>query len=330
MDDAVTIRSTTSFTSVKAGDGNDYTAVTVWADTVHAYYLLHAWRDRVVFPELKKKVIEFANAWNAYAVLIEDKGSGQSLLQELDRDTNLPIRAVKVTADKVSRAVGVTAIIEAGMVLLPVSAGWLDDYLEEVSTFPGSRHDDYVDSTTQKPIATRLAMFSEDDDDVAKRSEWRIVERLKLLFRHVDLDYTTLAMVFEFMIGNTDVSIYAQHNARIVQMPNMALLFPVPYDFDYSGLVNAQYAVPAKVLNLTSVLDRAYMGPCRPVAEFETHFEKIRAVRGEITAIVDTVPGLSEGYRKDAKKYLDEFYETIEKPRLTKAAFVDRCNKVGM
>lgn len=136
-------------TAFKAGQENDYTAVTIWGETDTEYCLLHAWRERVEFPELKRKIIEFARAWSPYAVLIEDKGSGQSLLQELDRDTNLPLHPVKVTSDKMSRAVGVTAIIEAGKVLLPVSAGWLDDFFEEVSTFPGSRHDDYVDTLTQ-------------------------------------------------------------------------------------------------------------------------------------------------------------------------------------
>lgn len=136
-------------TAFKVGQENDFTAVTIWGETETAYYLLHAWRDRVEFPELKRKVIELARAWNPYAVLIEDKGSGQSLLQELDRDTNLPLHPVKVTSDKVSRAIGVTAIIEAGKVLIPTSAGWLDDFFEEVSTFPGSRHDDFVDTLTQ-------------------------------------------------------------------------------------------------------------------------------------------------------------------------------------
>jgi predicted phage terminase large subunit-like protein len=130
----------------KAGEDNDYTAVTVWAETETAFYLLHAWRDRIEFPDLKRKAIEIANVWNADAVLVEDKASGQSLIQELDRDTALPVVPVKAIGDKVSRAVGVTAIIEAGKVLVPVSAGWLDDFMDEVSTFPGSRHDDYTDS----------------------------------------------------------------------------------------------------------------------------------------------------------------------------------------
>jgi hypothetical protein len=57
---------------------------------------------------------------------------------------------------------------------------------------------------------------------------------------------------------------------------------------------------------------------------------QFRGIREQALAIVDAVPGLSEGYRKDARKYLNEFYDTINNPRRAKAAFVDQCNKVGM
>jgi predicted phage terminase large subunit-like protein len=133
----------------KTGQENDFSAFTVWGETQSdGFYLLHAWRRRVEFPELKRKVREFAEQWRPTAVLVEDKASGQSLVQELKRDTNLPIIAVKVDTDKITRAAAVTPLVEAGKVLLPQAAGWLDDYLDELSTFPASVHDDYVDSTT--------------------------------------------------------------------------------------------------------------------------------------------------------------------------------------
>jgi predicted phage terminase large subunit-like protein len=140
----------------KTGQETDYSAFTIWGNTrSDGIYLLHAWRDRVEFPELKRKVKEFADQWRPNAVLVEDKASGQSLIQELKRDTNLPIIAVKVDKDKVTRAAAVTPLVEAGKVLLPERAGWLDDYLDELSTFPSAAHDDYVDSTTQ--ALTRLS-----------------------------------------------------------------------------------------------------------------------------------------------------------------------------
>lgn len=188
----------------------------------------------------------------------------------------------------------------------------------------------YTDAGTGKKLAERQGLFIEDDDDVARRMEGRILEQDKLVFARLERETLTTMMLFSYMIGNTDTSIFALHNTRIVQLPNVALFYPIAYDFDYSGLVNAQYAVPARLLNLTSVRERAYMGPCRPLEELAPFFERFKAIRTDVMQIVDTVPGLSEGYRKDAKNYLDEFYETIDKPRLAKAAFVDRCNKAGM
>jgi predicted phage terminase large subunit-like protein len=85
----------------------------------------------------------------ASALLIEDKASGQSLIQELQRDTTLPVLPVKVDSDKVSRAYAVTPTIEAGRVFLPEGAPWVTEYVDEMANFPNAAHDDVVDSTTQ-------------------------------------------------------------------------------------------------------------------------------------------------------------------------------------
>lgn len=141
----------------KTGAANDFSAFTIWGETAKdGIYLLHAWRGRVQFPELKAKAMAFAGEWKPSEVLVEDKASGQSLIQELRRDSNLPVIPVKVSSDKESRAAAVTGIIEAGKVFLPIAAGWLDDYLEELSAFPSAPHDDFVDSTTQ--ALTRLVL----------------------------------------------------------------------------------------------------------------------------------------------------------------------------
>ncbi len=187
----------------------------------------------------------------------------------------------------------------------------------------------YIEQASGKKLAERQGLFIEDDDDVARRMEGRVTEGQKVVFARLDRETLTLMALFEYMIGNTDVSIYLQHNSRIVETPSRTL-YPVPYDFDYSGLVNARYAIPAKILNLVSVQERAYLGPCRPLEELQPHFDKLRSVRPQVIEIISTVPGLSEGYRKEATKYLDRFYETLTKPREAKAAFLERCNKVGM
>jgi predicted phage terminase large subunit-like protein len=136
-------------TAFKAGAENDFSACTVWGVADNGYYLLFFWRGRLEFPELKKRMKWLDAQYPANQILVEDRGSGQSAIQELRCETALPIIAVKVDRDKISRAQAVTPLIEAGKVFLPESAPWVADYVDELAAFPTGVHDDAVDSTTQ-------------------------------------------------------------------------------------------------------------------------------------------------------------------------------------
>jgi predicted phage terminase large subunit-like protein len=136
-------------TAFKSGAENDYSVCTTWGVTGNGYYLLWLWRDRVEFPELKRRMAWLAEQCKPTQILVEDRASGQSLIQELRHSTCLPITAIKVDKDKLSRAQSVTPLIEAGRVFLPESAPWLADYIDEMAGFPTAAHDDAVDSTTQ-------------------------------------------------------------------------------------------------------------------------------------------------------------------------------------
>jgi len=136
-------------TAFKTGAENDYSACTTWGVTQNGYYLLWFWRGRVEFPELKKRMNWLAQQWKPTQILVEDKASGQSLIQELRYASALPIIPVKVDSDKMARAQAVTPLIEAGKVFLPDLAPWLNDFIDEMAGFPTGTHDDAVDSTTQ-------------------------------------------------------------------------------------------------------------------------------------------------------------------------------------
>ncbi len=136
-------------TAFKTGRENDYSVCTTWGATENGIYLLDRWKQRVEFPQLKKELVRLAIEWKPNAILVEDKASGQSLLQELKQATRFPVLAIKVDNDKLTRAHAVSPLVEAGRVLLPQSAPWLADYLDTMSTFPAGAHDDDVDSTSQ-------------------------------------------------------------------------------------------------------------------------------------------------------------------------------------
>lgn len=187
----------------------------------------------------------------------------------------------------------------------------------------------YVDSATGKQVAAEAGLFLEDADDVAKRMEGRIIALEGALFPRLDQETLSLMMLFQYMIGNTDFSIIARHNVRLVVTKDVRR-YPVPYDFDYSGLVHSGYAVAARSLPITSVRDRLYRGPCRTATEWQPHLDKVRAAKPDIFAVLDSVAGLSESYRRSAKGYLERFYKTINQPNLVKRELIDNCVKVGM
>src|SRR5215469_18510231 len=136
-------------TAFKTGAENDYSVITTWGVTENGYFLISFWRGRVEFPELKRQVAIQADQWKPHVILIEDKASGQSLVQELSLTTRLPILPVKVDSDKRARAEAVTPLFEAGTIFVPESAPWLHTYIDELTAFPVGTHDDAVDSTTQ-------------------------------------------------------------------------------------------------------------------------------------------------------------------------------------
>jgi predicted phage terminase large subunit-like protein len=134
------------------GGQNDYSACTTWLTHKNDAYLLHVYRGRLEYPELRRKVIGLAAEHRATTVLIENAGPGMNLLQDLraamPQGMTRPI-GVKPEGSKVDRMAAQSAKIEAGHVHLPNSAPWLGEFLTELLSFPNGRHDDQVDSVSQ-------------------------------------------------------------------------------------------------------------------------------------------------------------------------------------
>lgn len=138
--------------AMTTGNANDYSVCTTWLRSKDDYYLLDVFRDRLTYPNLRRKVPALAAKFEARTILIEDAGPGMALLQDLRRD--LPTGMVrpigqKPQGSKQDRMVAQSAKIEAGHVHLPREAAWLDTFLLELLGFPNSRYDDQVDSVSQ-------------------------------------------------------------------------------------------------------------------------------------------------------------------------------------
>lgn len=135
-------------TAFKKNEENDFSVCGTYAETPLGFYMLDLWRGRVEFPELKRVAQSLYQKWNPAVVLIEDKASGQSLIQEL-RTTSLPVIGVPVENDKIARAHSVAPTTESGRVFLPDNAPWVHDFVNELEDFPNGEHDDQVDQFSQ-------------------------------------------------------------------------------------------------------------------------------------------------------------------------------------
>jgi len=136
-------------TAFKEKEHNDYSVCLTMGSNNNNYYVVDVYKDKMEFPALTRRVIALADKHNPDYILIEDKASGQSLIQTLKNDTRLPIKAISVQGDKELRAHLATPLIESGKVFLPERAVWLNDFLTEMNDFPLSAHDDIVDSFNQ-------------------------------------------------------------------------------------------------------------------------------------------------------------------------------------
>jgi len=137
----------------------------------------------------------------------------------------------------------------------------------------------------------------------------------------------TLVSIFQYMIGNTDWSVTVNHNIRLIRTKgdSVSRPYPVPYDFDYAGLVNAGYAIPAEQLGTQSVKERVYRGYPRNIAELNTIMEVFKERKEKIYSLIKNFDLLSSGNKKEMINYLDEFYSAIKSDSDLKQLFIDNA-----
>lgn len=138
-------------TALTAEPTSDFSVGMTWGFYAKRWHLLDVIRERLDFPDLKRRVRGAAQAWNADLVLIEHAGSGISLLQQLRQEDNRSWRysPIKPRLDKATRLEAQTARLETGQYLIPAEAHWLSEFRRELMAFPMGKYDDQVDSLVQ-------------------------------------------------------------------------------------------------------------------------------------------------------------------------------------
>jgi predicted phage terminase large subunit-like protein len=132
-------------TAHKTKKENDYSANMTLELRTSGIWIRHLWRDKVTYPDLKRVTKTLFGEWKAHELCIEDKDAGAMLIQELQRDTTLPVIALEADKDKVLRAHAATPTCEAGRVYYDADAPWVEAFFRELMAFPSGKNDDQVD-----------------------------------------------------------------------------------------------------------------------------------------------------------------------------------------
>jgi len=189
-------------------------------------------------------------------------------------------------------------------------------------------HVTYEDPDGGYDTRTKTAFFIEEDGQMAARNRALVSEWEQFHPAAMYGEQASLVVLFQYMIGNTDFSLPMFHNAILLRDQEGRYL-TIPYDFDWSGIVDARYAVPDPRLPIRDVTQRIFRGYCRPDVDHAALIARFNAQRDAIRTLYEGVPELEEGARKRALEYYDRFYDVLNDPRKYDREIVRACLEAG-
>lgn len=184
-----------------------------------------------------------------------------------------------------------------------------------------------VDSAGRKTPFIQEGFLLEDVKDLAKRFDCAEFTKKELNTEQTDRKQMTMVSIFEYMIGNTDWAVPANHNVKLIKSTKDTATRPIviPYDFDFSGLVATDYSAPDERLGITSVQERMYRGFPRTLPEINEVLDVFRKQKDSIYAIINDCTLINATCKKSMTNYLDDFYATINKPTEVRRIFIDNA-----
>ena len=187
----------------------------------------------------------------------------------------------------------------------------------------------YEDTRGKIKPYSQYGFLLEDVDDMAARNKCREVENIAIQTESTDRKQMTLVAMFEYMIGNTDWSVPAFHNIKLMQPANdnKAIPIAIPYDLNHCGFVNASYAVPPEELGIATVKDRLYRGFPRSMEELQETITIFKSQKDNIYSLINNCQWLNKAGKKESINFLDAFYKTIDNRNSVKYTFIDNARK---
>jgi hypothetical protein len=191
----------------------------------------------------------------------------------------------------------------------------------------------YVDlDGKDRRTGTRLGMLVEHQDHMARRYGLEPLYPESVLREQIDPWQAARVCLFQFMIGNTDYSLLRArpgdpccHNMQLIGSENGPVL-TVPFDFDYAGVINARYAVPAEDLPIKRVTQRAYRGLCNLNEYLPLTVERFLDERQSIIELYQSQTELTDRNRRRALRFYRPFFDMLKDPEAVRKSIIAHCH----
>lgn len=182
----------------------------------------------------------------------------------------------------------------------------------------------YHDTQAKLKPHTFYGFFIEDVDEMARRNNCKEIGFGRFNTEATNREQATFVTLFEYMIGNCDWAIPIYRNIKLVRnsADTLSRPFAVPYDFDYSGLVSAPYAIPPLDLPITYVQERYYLGFARTMEELQHALQIFRSNKNSMDSLIVNLQPLENVHKKQMTKYLDSFFDIVKKESNVEDLFI--------
>jgi hypothetical protein len=189
----------------------------------------------------------------------------------------------------------------------------------------------YVNTHKKQKQVSSYAFIIEPIEVLAKRNSSIPIESNNLTQNDVIPEMMDRVSIFNFMIGNTDLAVPNQHNCKLLvpmQQCLGQLAQIVPYDFDYTGLVDADYAIPHESLGISSVRERLFMGICREDQDYAKALIEFKDKKEQFYRIITEFQYIDKHIATGMVKYLDSFYKELDDEAKLIKRFKSQCKTI--
>jgi hypothetical protein len=169
----------------------------------------------------------------------------------------------------------------------------------------------YDTGRKRKPIV-QYGIFIEPLGMLAGRTNTEEVKNPRINQKHIVPFVMDRVAIFNYMIGNFDWSVPGQHNIKVLKLPDEPLGIAIPHDFDWSGVVNASYAIPAEVMGITNVRQRLFQGICRNREVYDNELDIFLAKKEAFLKIINDFNYLKPVERSDVSNFLNDFLTQLK------------------